>query len=103
MAASGAPSPDLAETFARQMMALGGFEPQPTLAIAVSGGADSLALTLLASDWAAAQGGRVLALTVDHGLRAEAAEEATRVAGWLSARGIAHETLRWTGPKPATG
>lgn len=103
MAASGAPSPDLAEIFARQMTARGGFEPQPTLAIAVSGGADSLALTLLASDWAAAQGGRVLALTVDHGLRVESAQEVARVAGWLSARGIAHETLRWTGPKPATG
>jgi tRNA(Ile)-lysidine synthase len=82
------------------MAALGAFPGHPDLAVAVSGGADSLALVLQAQRWTAAQGGRLLALTVDHGLRPEAAREALQVKRWLAARGIAHRTLRWRGPKP---
>jgi tRNA(Ile)-lysidine synthase len=77
------------------------FEPKPTLAIAVSGGPDSLALCLLADRWARARGGRVLALTVDHRLRAESAAEARQVARWVKKRGIAHRILAWKEPKPA--
>ncbi|HYM32046.1 MAG TPA: tRNA lysidine(34) synthetase TilS, partial [Candidatus Cybelea sp.] len=66
------------------------------------GGSDSLALTLLAADWAERRGGQAVALTVDHGLRAESAAEARQVARWLKARGVAHRTLRWAGPKPAS-
>lgn len=69
------------------------FEPAPHLAVAVSGGGDSLALLDLAADWAAARGGRVTALTVDHGLRPAAAEEAAWVARRCAAAGIAHVTL----------
>jgi tRNA(Ile)-lysidine synthase len=89
------------DEFAAFMARLGGFEPAPALAIAVSGGADSLALLLLADHWARARGGTVTALTVDHRLRAEAAAEAARVARWAEARGIAHRTLVWPGPYPA--
>lgn len=85
------------------MARLGGFESKPLLAVGVSGGADSLALVLLAHDWAVRRGGSVLALTVDHGLRRDAAEEAAQVGRWLTARGIAHAVLRWEGEKPATG
>lgn len=85
------------------MARLGGFEPAPRLAVGVSGGADSLALVLLAHAWAAERGGAVLALTVDHGLRTDAAAEAARVGAWMAARGIAHETLVWQGAKPSTG
>ncbi len=85
------------------MARLGGFESKPLLAVGVSGGADSLSLVLLAHDWATRRGGAVLALTVDHGLRPDAAEEAARVGRWLAARGIAHAVLRWEGEKPATG
>jgi tRNA(Ile)-lysidine synthase len=60
------------------------------IAVAVSGGPDSLALLLLAH---AAYGGRVQALTVDHGLRPESADEAAQVARLCVGRGIAHETL----------
>jgi tRNA(Ile)-lysidine synthase len=87
--------------FAASMARFEPFEPTPDLAVAVSGGADSLALVLLAEHWARARGGRVLGLTVDHGLRAEAPAEAARVAAWLAARGIAHRTLRWQGPPPS--
>ncbi len=85
------------------MAALGPFEPQPHLAVGISGGPDSLALALLLDRWATGRGGRITALTVDHGLRPEAAAEAAAVASRLAARGIAHAVLTWTGPKPASG
>ena len=53
------------------MARLGPFEPAPRLAAGVSGGADSMALALLADVWARERGGALLALIVDHGLRAE--------------------------------
>jgi tRNA(Ile)-lysidine synthase len=80
------------------MAPLGPFETRPALAVAVSGGADSMALCLLADAWVRARGGSVTALTVDHGLRIEAGAEARRVAGWLAPRGIAHQTLTWRPP-----
>ena len=86
--------------FARQMAALGPFEPKPRIAVAVSGGADSMALALLAAGWARKAGGAAIMLTVDHGLRRESAAEARQVARWMRARKIAHHTLRWAGAKP---
>lgn len=85
------------------MERIGWFEPMPRLAVAVSGGADSLALCLLAQEWARARGGEVLGLTVDHGLRPEAAAEAEAVGLRLAGQGIRHAVLRWEGPKPSTG
>src|SRR3989338_8880686 len=82
---------------------LGPFESCPHVACAVSGGADSLALALLAWRWAERRGGRLIALTVDHGLRPEAADEARQVGAWLGARGIAHRVLTWRGAKPTSG
>lgn len=76
------------------------FEPQPRLAVAVSGGRDSMALALLAAEWAARRDGTVLALTVDHGLRPESATEATEVGCRLARCGIAHRVLRYDGPRP---
>jgi tRNA(Ile)-lysidine synthase len=81
--------------------ALGPFERGPLLAVGVSGGADSMALALLADRWASDRGGRVVALTVDHRLRPESAAEARQVGRWLKPRGIAHATLVWDGPHPA--
>jgi tRNA(Ile)-lysidine synthase len=63
------------------------------LGIAVSGGADSLALLLLA---AAAFPGRCAVATVDHGLRAEAADEAAFVAGVCAQLGVQHRILAVT-------
>ncbi|WP_206934048.1 tRNA lysidine(34) synthetase TilS [Roseococcus thiosulfatophilus] len=60
------------------------------IAIACSGGPDSLALTWLAHRWA---GGRAIAFIVDHGLRDESADEAAGVAAQLSAHGIAARVL----------
>ncbi|MBI4969396.1 MAG: tRNA lysidine(34) synthetase TilS [Rhodospirillales bacterium] len=89
--------------FAGRLERLGPFESKPRLAVAVSGGADSLALCLLADRWARAKGGSVLALIVDHRLRPESTAEARRVGRWLAARGIGHRILVWQGDKPAGG
>lgn len=89
--------------FARLMAAVGPFEPAPGIAVGVSGGPDSMALLILLHAWAKARQGRVLALTVDHGLRAESATEAERVAGWAARLGIGHQVLTWQGPKPHSG
>lgn len=70
------------------------------LAVAVSGGADSLALLLLSHELAQKKGSHVIALTVDHGLRAESKAEAIRVGNWAAARGIQHVVLSWDGDKP---
>lgn len=62
--------------FARRMDCLGPFGPRPHVAVAVSGGVDSMALTLLAQDWIRARGGRLIPLIVDHGLRVGSGREA---------------------------
>jgi tRNA(Ile)-lysidine synthase len=92
-----------AETFAALMAPFCPFESRPVVAVAVSGGRDSLALALLAHDWGRSRGGRLVGLIVDHGLRAEAADEARMARDTLHRQGIDSEILRWTGPKPTSG
>lgn len=93
-----------AEQFARLLARIGPFEPKPTIAVAVSGGSDSMALALLLDEWASHRDARIEAITVDHGLRAESATEAEQVGRWLSAcRVTRHTILRWSDPKPDTG
>ncbi|MCI0431832.1 MAG: tRNA lysidine(34) synthetase TilS [Rhodospirillales bacterium] len=77
-----------AAEFAAAMAALGPWEARPRLAVAVSGGSDSLALAMLVDAWARARGAALLALVVDHGLRPESAIEAEQVRRRLDARGI---------------
>ncbi len=79
------------------MAALGPFGPAPKLAVAVSGGADSMALALLAQGWAAANGATIIALIVDHGLRAAAAAEALITRDRLAERGIEARILTLSG------
>lgn len=85
------------------MAPFGPFESRPVLAVAVSGGRDSLALSLLAHEWAAARGGEAIGLTVDHGLRREAADEAAATQTLLQGQGMACKILHWSGSKPAHG
>ena len=83
------------ETFDALMDALPRLGGAVHVAVAVSGGADSMALALLTHGWASPRGIALTALTVDHGLRADSAAEAAAVAGWMGARGIAHHILAW--------
>lgn len=77
----------------------------PAVVLAVSGGPDSVALMWLAARWRRAlkRGPRLIAVTVDHGLRKEAAGEARDVKRLAHMLGIEHRTLRWQETKPKTG
>lgn len=77
------------------------FSPRPEnpIALAVSGGSDSLAMLLLADEWAKRLGRKLLVLTVDHRLRPEAVGEAEQVARTCKSLGHSHETLIWQTPR----
>jgi tRNA(Ile)-lysidine synthase len=77
----------------------------PVLLLAVSGGPDSTALMLLAARWQKVRkrGPKLIAVTVDHGLRNEAKREAAAVGRLAKKLGIAHRILRWAGKKPTAG
>ena len=72
-------------------------DPPDALGVAVSGGGDSMALLALLTDWRDAGGPRLVAVTVDHGLRPEAAGEARMVARLCAQWEIPHDTLHWHG------
>jgi tRNA(Ile)-lysidine synthase len=72
------------------------------VALAVSGGADSLALLLLFDRWRKRPGRPAcVVLTVDHRLRPGSRAEARRVVVLAEERGLPARLLSWTGPKPA--
>lgn len=73
------------------------------LLLAVSGGADSMALMRLAGLLKSSGAADVRVATVDHGLRREARLEAEMVGREAGALGLAHSTLAWTGEKPTSG
>jgi tRNA(Ile)-lysidine synthase len=73
------------------------------LVVAVSGGPDSVALLALMAEWAAAGRCQLHAVTVDHGLRPEAADEASLVAALCGELGVPHRIRHWRGERPQTG
>ncbi len=73
-----------------------------TILLAVSGGPDSTALMLLASQWTGRFGRRIEVATVDHGLRPGSGAEAALVGDWARALGFAHHHLIWSGDKPSS-
>src|SRR5215218_6593474 len=100
------PDPDHLPISAQQAKTLfARWKAAPALVLAVSGGPDSLALMWLAARWrrALSRGPPLIAVTVDHGLRTEAAREARDVKRLARTLDLPHRTLRWTGAKPDTG
>lgn len=71
------------------------FEDNPKIAIGVSGGADSLALVYLANAWAKENKGEIIAITIDHDLREESANEALYVKDLLTNEQIKHYIIKW--------
>jgi tRNA(Ile)-lysidine synthase len=83
-----------------------GLENLPGLVLAVSGGSDSTALLVMAARWAKQLKKRrpkLLAVTIDHGLRPESAREAATVKRLARRLGVPPRTLAWRGSKPKTG
>lgn len=83
--------------------AFGAFETDACVLLAVSGGADSTALLVLAAEWAKTRGTKLVAATIDHGLRPSSAAEAKKVAALARTLGVPHRILVWKGEKPQTG
>lgn len=75
------------------------------VAVAVSGGSDSMALLRMVTAWRGQENGPrdVVALTVDHGLRSESADEAAQVGLWCKLLEVPHQILQWRGDKPTSG
>jgi tRNA(Ile)-lysidine synthase len=82
-----------------------GLENLPGVLLAISGGPDSTALLVLAALWAKQlkPAPKLIAVTVDHGLRPEAAREAAAVKKLAGQLGVPHRTVRWSGRKPGSG
>ncbi len=62
--------------------------PQKKMLVALSGGGDSLALTMLLKTWCAAQGKQLVAVHVNHGLRWAANREEKKLRKLMAAHGI---------------
>lgn len=90
---------DLAECFAKAVGGLpASLRGDGPVGIAVSGGGDSIALLLAAAAWSRVTGDELVAITVDHGVRAGAAAEAAFVARLCSRLGVRHMVERWADP-----
>lgn len=99
-AAPPAATPLTPEDFAARIAPLHSGGP---LALAISGGGDSMALMALAAEWAVGRDVPLLALTVDHGLRPDASADAAFVEDQARALGLPARRLEWRGAKPSTG
>ncbi len=84
-----------AAEFARCLAPLLADDKPKTIAVAVSGGADSMALALLAAAWAKKKRIAVLPLIVDHRLRPDSTKEARHVAALLRQAGLTPRILTW--------
>ncbi len=78
---------------------------EKAVGLAVSGGADSLALMLLAARWAAglANPPQLIVYSVNHNLRPEAADEVAMVLSSAEALGLKARGLVWSDEKPSAG
>ncbi len=88
--------------FQRAMTAFG-LPDGSRIAVAVSGGADSTALCLLTHRFVTENGGEMIALIVDHGLRPCSSAQARLTMERLTQRGIFCRLLKWEGRKPVHG
>ncbi len=86
----------LGATFLTDTLLSMGIKPTQKIAIAVSGGADSMGLAILSRHWLKQDGGDVVALIVDHQLRSESADEANLAQERLQALGLESHILSWS-------
>jgi len=81
--------------FCENIVSFEPFEAQTKIAVALSGGIDSMALTILTQKWLQELGGNLVALTVNHNLQETSEEDARKVGDICIKLGIKHETLEW--------
>lgn len=72
------------------------------IAIAVSGGSDSMALALLTKQWATKNGVEILVINVDHGLRRKSKKESEKVSLWMDRLDIKNEIITYKGKIPTS-
>lgn len=91
------------KSFSDLLSTLHDFKSEQKLAVAVSGGGDSMALAFLLSKFAEKNDIKLHVLTVDHGLREESKKEAKAVGSWVKNwPQVKHKVLNWAGEKPKT-
>ncbi|MEP4432751.1 MAG: ATP-binding protein, partial [Hyphomicrobiales bacterium] len=90
--------------FAKYFTTLKDLDWTHPIALAVSGGGDSMALLATALDYRDSLNlsSSLLVLTVDHGIRSEAAREAEMVQTYCDKRCVHHEILTWSGSLPTS-
>jgi tRNA(Ile)-lysidine synthase len=96
-------APGKAEFSASDIAALfGPWEAAQGIVLGVSGGPDSVAMMLLAAEWARGRAAPppLYVATVDHGLREDSRGEAEMVARWAAGLALPHAILAWDGVKP---
>ena len=76
------------------------FEDNPHVAVAVSGGADSIALMCLLNQWVKLKSGKLTVLIVDHQIRRESKNECKFVKKIADRKKIDCTILTWSGKKP---
>ena len=84
--------------FLTDLLRRGRLDRHKPLAVAVSGGGDSVALLRWMADWAATHHLSLHVLTIDHGLRPEAADEAEFVSRLAAIHGATFELVKWNHP-----
>lgn len=77
-------------------------DPTP-VAVAVSGGGDSVALLHLSQAWARRHGRQLSVLHIDHGLSPESGVWQDRVRDLAERLGASFHQARWEGPRPDAG
>jgi len=70
------------------------FENNPIIAVAVSGGPDSMALIYLMKEWVKIKKGKVVALLIDHKLRVESYNECKKTQNYLKTLNINSKIIR---------
>lgn len=84
---------------------LDGLPDGAVVAVALSGGGDSVGLlvALIEAASQAARAIRITAITVDHGLRSDSIDEALAMAEFCRLQSIPHLIMQWADAKPTTG
>ncbi|PZP55351.1 MAG: tRNA lysidine(34) synthetase TilS, partial [Micavibrio aeruginosavorus] len=91
------------KSFEDNLKPIGDFSAEKKLALALSGGGDSMALAYLLSGFCRKNKIELHLLTVDHGLREESAKEAKTIGKWVKIwPDVIHKILKWKGDKPKT-